>query len=69
MPNPILGMCWASIQALPVDDVRTAWRQLVRDSHPDRMIARGVPEEAIRMSEKKLIAINRAWEAISEGRA
>ncbi|NNF72909.1 MAG: molecular chaperone DjiA [Rhodobacteraceae bacterium] len=53
----------------PLDEVRMAWRQLVRESHPDRMIARGVPEEAVKMAEKRLIAINRAWEEISEGRA
>lgn len=47
------------------DEVRAAWRALVRESHPDQMIARGVPEEAIRMAEKRLIAINRAWEAVS----
>ncbi|MEL6518607.1 MAG: molecular chaperone DjiA, partial [Pseudomonadota bacterium] len=44
-------------------------RQAVRDSHPDRMIARGVPEEAVKLAEKRMIAINRAWEEISEGRA
>ncbi len=53
----------------PMEEVRAAWRQLVRDSHPDRMMARGVPEEAVKMAEKRLIAINRAWEEISEGRA
>jgi DnaJ like chaperone protein len=52
-----------------LDDIRAAWRQLVRDTHPDRMIARGVPEEAVRMAEKRLIAVNRAWEAISNGAA
>mgnify|MGYP001802333471 CR=1 FL=1 len=49
----------------PLDDARQAWRALVRESHPDRMIARGVPEEAVRMAEKRMIAINRAWEEIS----
>ncbi len=52
-----------------MEDIRRVWRQLVRDSHPDRMIARGLPEEAVKMAEKRLIAINRAWEEISEGRA
>ncbi|MEL7344809.1 MAG: molecular chaperone DjiA [Pseudomonadota bacterium] len=47
-----------------LDEARAAWRQLVRDSHPDVMIARGVPEEAVRMAEKRLIAINRAWENV-----
>ena len=52
-----------------VDEARSAWRALVRETHPDAMIARGVPEEAVKLAEKRMIAINRAWEAISEGRA
>ena len=54
---------------MPMDQVRGVWRQAVRDNHPDRMIARGVPEEAVRMAEKRRQAINRAWEEISQGRA
>lgn len=50
-------------------EIRAAWRALVRETHPDRMIARGVPEEAVRLAERRLIAINRAWEAIEAGRA
>jgi DnaJ like chaperone protein len=49
---------------MPVEDIRTVWRQLVRDTHPDAMMARGVPEEAIKLAEKRLIDINRAWEQI-----
>ncbi|SIS79000.1 DnaJ like chaperone protein [Roseivivax lentus] len=52
----------------PLPEIRRAWRGLVRDSHPDRMIARGLPAEAVKMSEKRLIAINRAWEEISAQR-
>lgn len=48
----------------PMDQIRKAWRDAVRDSHPDRMMARGLPEEAIRLSEKRLIDINKAWEDI-----
>ena len=47
------------------DEVRRVWRQLVREYHPDRMIARGVPAEAIKLAEKKLRDINRAWEEIA----
>jgi len=50
---------------MPMEQIRAAWRALVRDSHPDRMIARGVPSEAVRLAEKRLVAINRAWEDIS----
>jgi len=38
----------------------------VRESHPDQLIARGVPEEAVKIAEKRLIAVNRAWEQINE---
>ena len=44
--------------------VRQAWRALVREYHPDRMIARGVPEEAMKLAEKRLIQANWAYEEI-----
>lgn len=50
-------------------DIRTAWKALVRESHPDRMIARGVPAEAVKLAERRLIDINAAWEEISNRRA
>ena len=53
----------------PMEEIRRAWRQAVRDAHPDRMIARGVPQEAVNMATARLMAINRAWEEISERRA
>ena len=53
----------------PIEQIRAAWRTMVRETHPDRMIARGVPEEAIRMAEKRMVDINRAWEEITKGRA
>ncbi|KMK67678.1 molecular chaperone DjiA [Puniceibacterium sp. IMCC21224] len=49
----------------PMIQIRSAWRSLVRETHPDRMMARGVPPEAIRMSERRLVDINRAWGEIS----
>ncbi len=51
------------------EEARAAWRALVRETHPDRMMARGVPEEAIRLAERRMQDINRAWEDISAGRA
>jgi len=46
-------------------EMRRIWRALVRETHPDAMIARGVPEEAIRLAEKRMIDINRAWDEIN----
>lgn len=48
-----------------MDEMRKAWRQLVRETHPDAMVARGVPEEAVKIAEKKMIDINRAWDMIN----
>lgn len=60
-PYVILGVA----PEMPLVEIRSVWRQLVKENHPDRMIARGVPEEAIRLAEKRVIAINQAWEKIN----
>ena len=52
----------------PFEEIRLAWRAHVREYHPDRLIARGVPEEAVKIAEKHMIAVNRAWEEIQEER-
>lgn len=53
----------------PLDEIRATWRKAVLETHPDQLAARGVPVEAVQMAEKRLIAINRAWEDISARRA
>ncbi|MDO6586809.1 TerB family tellurite resistance protein [Salipiger sp. 1_MG-2023] len=53
----------------PLDEVRQRWRAQVRACHPDVMQARGLPQEAVKLSEKRLIDINRAWEEISRRHA
>jgi DnaJ like chaperone protein len=47
------------------EEIRARWRSLVRQNHPDRMVARGLPEEAIKLATARLTAINRAWEEIT----
>jgi DnaJ like chaperone protein len=49
----------------PMSEIRAAWKAEVRATHPDRMLARGVPEEAVKLAEHRLVAVNRAWEEIS----
>ncbi|KGJ02795.1 DnaJ like chaperone protein [Paracoccus halophilus] len=46
----------------PLPEARKRWRDLVRESHPDRAIARGLPPEAIRLAEARTRALNEAWE-------
>ncbi|WP_171101896.1 molecular chaperone DjiA [Ruegeria sp. HKCCD7255] len=63
-PYTVLGVP----RDMPVEEIRKVWRKLVRDTHPDAMMARGVPEEAVRLAEKKMIDINRAWDEINGAR-
>lgn len=47
-----------------LDQIRAAWKQAVKENHPDVMIARGVPPEAAVLAVRRLIAINAAWEEL-----
>ena len=60
-PYAVLG----ATPDMAADEIRALWRKLVRDNHPDALIARSVPEEARVLAEKRMIDINRAWETIS----
>lgn len=64
-PHEVLGVP----PDAPFDTIRAAWKTAVRDNHPDRMLARGVPPEALKLAERRLIALNAAWEEISRRRA
>lgn len=44
------------------------YRRLVAENHPDREIARGLPEEAVAIATRRLAAINAAWDAIEKER-
>lgn len=47
-----------------VEEARRAWRRLVRENHPDRLVARGVPAECIRLATYRVASLNLAWEKI-----
>jgi DnaJ like chaperone protein len=50
------------------DTLKSHYHKLVRDNHPDRMIARGVPPEFVSLATKKVAAINAAYEAVAKER-
>ena len=50
------------------DEIKKTYRQLVRDNHPDKMIARGVPEEFVAIANERLARINSAYDQISRER-
>jgi DnaJ like chaperone protein len=45
-------------------ELRRLFRQIVREYHPDRHIAAGMPKEMIEIATQRLAAINTAWEKI-----
>ena len=49
-------------------DIKRKWRELVRENHPDKLSARGLPSEAISLASNRLLKINQAWEMINESR-
>lgn len=46
----------------PLAVARARWRDLVRDAHPDRAIARGLPPEAVRLAAARTRRLNEAWQ-------
>lgn len=59
-PYLILGIePGASLEA-----VKSAYRALSRDHHPDALMARGVPADLVRIAEGRMAAINTAYEQI-----
>ncbi|MCV9935836.1 TerB family tellurite resistance protein [Boseaceae bacterium BT-24-1] len=49
-------------------ELKQLHRRLVIENHPDREIARGLPQEAICIATRRLAAINAAWDAIEKER-
>lgn len=49
-------------------DVKARYRALVIDNHPDKLMGRGVPPEFIELANRKLAAINAAYDAIARER-
>ena len=64
-PYSILGV------ARGMDDaaIKTAYRRLVRESHPDRLVAKGMPAEAIAIANARLATVNAAYDRIRKERS
>jgi DnaJ like chaperone protein len=50
------------------EQIREAWLRQVRAHHPDRLIAEGLPEEAIAVANRKLALINDAYDRLRRER-
>ncbi|WP_275791126.1 J domain-containing protein [Pararhizobium gei] len=63
-PYKVLGVS-------PKDDflsIRRRYRVLVSENHPDKLVARGVPEEFHAIANDRMAALNAAYEAIEKER-
>ena len=57
------------LESNPNDDIQTIRKkyiELSKEHHPDLLISKGVPEEVIKESKKKMRAINSAWDQIQK---
>lgn len=50
------------------EQVRQAWRKLMRENHPDGLAARGVPPEFVERATRKVAEINAAWDRVKRMR-
>lgn len=50
-------------------ELKARYRRLVRENHPDTFLAHGVPEEFVDVADRKLAAINAAYDQIARERA
>ena len=48
--------------------IRAAWRQLMRENHPDSLASRGVPAALAASATEKVARINAAWDRIKRER-
>jgi DnaJ like chaperone protein len=63
-PYTILGVTRESGN----DEIKSAWRQLARDNHPDKLIAQGLPADFVDLATEKLARINAAYDKIAKER-
>ena len=49
-------------------EIKTAYRRLMKENHPDKLVARGLPENMIKLAQEKVQQINVAYDAIKAAR-
>lgn len=50
------------------DDIKKAYRRLMNQHHPDKLVAKGLPQEMMEMATKKTMEIKEAYELIRQSR-
>lgn len=63
-PYEVLGVDRSASDA----EIKSAWRKLTRENHPDKLVAEGLPQEFVDQANEKMANINAAYDAISKER-
>lgn len=63
-PYKVLGISRTASDA----DIKKAYRKLVRELHPDQLIAKGLPKEFVSRANNRLAAVNTAYDQIEKQR-
>ncbi|QJD28941.1 co-chaperone DjlA [Methylococcus geothermalis] len=50
------------------DEIKRAYRKLISRHHPDKLVAKGMPEEMVRIANEKTQQIRKAYEVIAAAR-
>ena len=50
------------------DEVKKAYRRLMSQNHPDKLVAKGLPEEMMKLAKEKTQKITKAYETIQQAR-
>lgn len=64
-PYRVLGVA----RDAPAAEIKKRWRALVREHHPDGLMAKGVPQEFIDVATIKIATINAAYDRINSERS
>ena len=63
-PHEVLGVA----ADIADDDLRRHWKALVRENHPDKLMADGLPKEFIAAATQRLARINAAYDVMARAR-
>jgi DnaJ like chaperone protein len=50
------------------DEIKATWRRLMRENHPDKLVAQGLPAEFVELANEKVATINAAYDRIAKER-
>jgi DnaJ like chaperone protein len=63
-PHEVLGVNRGDSK----ENIKKAYRKLIRENHPDTLVAQGMPEEFVQVANQRMAAINAAYDEIEKQR-